>query len=207
MNKNQLAKNVGHVVQLRLIARRPAPIGDLPPIDDDWIIERADDRGLNLHNLRTGYIPLLAYDQIHSYMSNPIRDIEGRKHGFLQLRVQLSLLPQGLQIEPLAPGEWEPSDGVRKRRRSSSAEHGEYQEPFRIPSLNDPELKHVVASFKERGEECCLPLIEEKDTRIVRGYRVAHYPGTQREIWVGYHAGRYEHLLMLKPRRGRGENG
>ena len=102
-----MIKNVGHGVQLRPLPRRPTPGSELPPVDDDWIIERADDQGLFIHNVRTDHAFILAYDQIHSYMSNPMRgSADGRAHGFLWLRVQLSLLPQTIDVEPLPPGEW-----------------------------------------------------------------------------------------------------
>jgi len=75
-------------------------------------------------------------------------------------------------------------------------------EPFRIPNMSDETLKSIIQHYKEQGLEPCLPLFEEKDVRLASGCRVAHYPGTRREIWVGYHAGRYEHILMIKPESG-----
>jgi hypothetical protein len=73
-------------------------------------------------------------------------------------------------------------------------------EPFRIPELHDPILEKVVEHYKAQGEEPVLRLFESRDVRLAEGYRLAYYPGTRREGWAGYHAGRYEHLLMLKPR-------
>jgi len=75
-------------------------------------------------------------------------------------------------------------------------------EPFRIPKMNDETLKSIVQQYKEQGLETSLPLLEEKDVRLARGYRMAYYPGTRREVWVGYHGGRYEHILMIKPGPG-----
>lgn len=72
-------------------------------------------------------------------------------------------------------------------------------EPFRIPKMGDLTLKSIVEQYKKQGLETVLPLLEEKDVRLARGYRIAYYPGTHREVWVGYHAGRYEHILMTKP--------
>ncbi len=75
-------------------------------------------------------------------------------------------------------------------------------EPFRIPNMDDETLKSIIQQYKEQGLETFLPLLEEKDVRLARGCRVAHYPGTRREIWVGYYAGRYEHILMIRPGSG-----
>ena len=72
-------------------------------------------------------------------------------------------------------------------------------EPFRIPKMDDLTLKSVVEQYKKQGLEAVLPLLEEKDVRLAKGYHIAYYPGTHREVWVGYHAGRYEHILMTKP--------
>jgi hypothetical protein len=74
MKKSQFAKNVGLIVQLRPIAKRPTPDGELPLGDHDWKIDSVDDPGMRLHNLATGHEILLSYDQIHSYMGNPNRD-------------------------------------------------------------------------------------------------------------------------------------
>jgi len=72
-------------------------------------------------------------------------------------------------------------------------------EPFRIPKMGDSTLDSIVEYYKQKGLEVVLPLFEEKDVRLAKGYRIAHYPETHREVWVGYHAGRYEHILMTKP--------
>ena len=65
--------------------------------------------------------------------------------------------------------------------------------------MSDSTLKMVVEQYKEQGLETSLPLFEEKDVRLAKGYGLAYYPGTHREVWVGYHSGRYEHILMTKP--------
>lgn len=72
-------------------------------------------------------------------------------------------------------------------------------EPFRIPKMGDPTLDSIVEHYKTQGLETVLPLLEEKDVRLARGFHIAYYPGSHREVWVGYHAGRYEHILMIKP--------
>lgn len=75
-------------------------------------------------------------------------------------------------------------------------------EPFRIPRLSDPTLKSIVERYTERGVETFLPRLEERDVRLASGCRLAYYPGTQREVWVGYHSGRYEHILMIRSKPG-----
>ena len=73
-------------------------------------------------------------------------------------------------------------------------------ESFRIPTMSDSTLDSIVDHYKKQGLETSLPLLEEKDVRLAKGYHLAYYPGTYREVWVGYHAGRYEHILMTKPK-------
>jgi hypothetical protein len=84
--------------------------------------------------------------------------------------------------------------------RSEAERHPpSHGEPFRIPNMSDETFESIVRQYREQGLETCLPRLEEKDVRLARGYRVAYYPGTRREVWVGFHAGRYEHILMIKP--------
>ena len=75
-------------------------------------------------------------------------------------------------------------------------------EPFRIPQLGDPVLKSIVDQYKQQGLETVLPRLEERDVRLASGHRIAYYPGTRREVWAGYHGGRYEHILMIRPKSG-----
>jgi hypothetical protein len=85
--------------------------------------------------------------------------------------------------------------GRSAAERSLPSDH----EPFRIPNLGDAALEDVIAHYKAQGEEPVLPLMEERDVRAAKGYSVAYYPGTYREVWVGFTGSRYEHLLMIKP--------
>ena len=73
-------------------------------------------------------------------------------------------------------------------------------EPFRVPRLGDPVLTSIVDHYKQEGVDTVLPRLEERDVRLASGHRLAYYPGTRREVWVGYHGGRYEHILMTRPR-------
>src|SRR5438445_13511858 len=95
MNKDRLKNLVGYRIRIRPIARRPGDFDELPVIDDDWIISNVDTDHVELTNVRTGHNAVLGLDHIHSFLSDPGRDNSGIKYGFLQLRVQLSLLPAG----------------------------------------------------------------------------------------------------------------
>src|SRR3990172_8948833 len=72
-------------------------------------------------------------------------------------------------------------------------------EPFRVPRLGDPVLQSIVDHYRQQGLDTVLPRLEERDVRLASGHRIAYYPGTRREVWVGYHGGRYEHILMIRP--------
>jgi len=105
MNKEMLAKCQGHLVRIRPVARRFQGQDELQPLDDDWRIVRVDlaRKVVEIHDIRCDHCPTLGLDHIHSYTSDPMRDIDGQKHGFLQLNVQVLLTDRGPQIEPLPP--------------------------------------------------------------------------------------------------------
>lgn len=106
MKKDQLKKIVGHRVRLRPVAKRRSGTQELPRIDDDWTVRQVEGDVIELSNPRTDHVARLGLDHIHSYLSDPGRDIGGIRYGFLQLRVQLCLRPLDVEIEPLHPGEW-----------------------------------------------------------------------------------------------------
>lgn len=60
-------------------------------------------------------------------------------------------------------------------------------------------LEKLAEHYRAMGREAVLPLMEQRDVKLAEGYELAPYPGTAREVWVGLHAGSYQHLLMLKP--------
>lgn len=105
MNKEYLKKIVGHQVRLRPIARRRSA-EELPRIDDYWVVQSADDKRIQLSNVRTGHVAILGTDHVHSYLSDPAQDAVDIRRGFVWLRVQLTLRNGDLEIEPLPPGEW-----------------------------------------------------------------------------------------------------
>jgi hypothetical protein len=102
MNKGQLKKMLGYHVQLRPISKRYDGTQELSQLDDDWTVRRVDEV-IELSNNRVPYSVSLGLDHIHSYTSNPGR---GVGHGFLQLRVQLCLRGNDIDVEPLPPGQW-----------------------------------------------------------------------------------------------------
>lgn len=75
------------------------------------------------------------------------------------------------------------------------------EEPYRISKLNDPILEEVKCHYKDKKRDVSLPLIGRKDSLLSQGYNIATYPGTRREIWVGQQGNRYEHILLLKPKK------
>lgn len=73
-------------------------------------------------------------------------------------------------------------------------------EPFKVARLTDPVMDQIRAYYGGKGLDVALPRMSEKDSRLARGYLLAFYPNTRREVWVGEHRGQYEHILMIKPR-------
>jgi len=108
MNLDQLKKNTGFHVQLEPVAIRLDDSGrELPPMNDDWLIEEVADTGIRISNIRTGHSTILGKDHIHHFTSNPGRSISGGiQRGFLTLLVQVYLQGNSLSIRPCArPGE------------------------------------------------------------------------------------------------------
>lgn len=107
MNREQLKKNVGCRVQLVPTACRLDENGrELPPVDDDWIIEGISNAGIRISNTRTGHATTLGEDHIHHFTTNPGRSQAGIQHGFLTLTVQVFLQGRKLWILPNGrPGE------------------------------------------------------------------------------------------------------
>lgn len=120
MNLDQLKKNVGARVQLEPVAIRLDEYGrELPPMNDDWLIEEVTDVGVRILNLRTNHSTILGKDHIHHFTSNPGRSvIGGTQRGFLTLLVQIYLQGNTLSIRPCPrPGEVVPpqrTDTVEK---------------------------------------------------------------------------------------------
>jgi len=107
MNLEQLKRNKGWRVQLVPIANRLDEEGrELPPENDDWIIEEVSASGLRMMNTRTQHQLTLGADHIHHFVTNPHRSIGGIQYGFLVLHVQVSMDRKGCSVHPNArPGE------------------------------------------------------------------------------------------------------
>lgn len=110
-----------------------------------------------------------------------------RTAGYLHAALTFEALKAIVSVIALVSG--------RQRESVSSAT----SEPFLISRMNEPELQRITDSYRNQGRGPVLPNMEERDVKLAQGYELAHYPGTSREVWVGYHQGAYEHLLMLKP--------
>jgi hypothetical protein len=102
-----MKKNVYARVQLIPTAHRLDEHGRrLPATDDDWLIEDVTADGVRIKNLRIDQATTLGKDHIYDWRSNPDRSQGGIRHGFLVLKVQLSLTRDGVSITPNSrPGE------------------------------------------------------------------------------------------------------
>lgn len=102
MNRAKLGECLWQRVRLRPIAWRMTPEGEwLAPIDDDWIVTEVAAGALRIQNVGTGHAPSLGLDHIHHYVTDPARDGDGLRHGFLDLNVQLTLCGCNVFTEPL----------------------------------------------------------------------------------------------------------
>lgn len=104
MNKNELKKNVGYHVKLRPMAKRFAggrSGPQLPPVDDDWLIQTVDKTGIRISNSATGHGTVLGFDHIREFTTDPVR---GQGYGLLILKTQLHIGGRNLWTEPITPG-------------------------------------------------------------------------------------------------------
>jgi hypothetical protein len=123
MKKDALKKSSWTHVRIRPIAKRfyGADGPQLPPVDDDWLINEVGDNAVQITNAATGHAPMLGLDHIHHYSTDPIR---GPRCGFLTLNVQLHIGGNSAWIEPtFRPGEALPDQfgGVRNWDRRNDA--------------------------------------------------------------------------------------
>lgn len=108
MNRDQLQKTVGKIVQLEPIACRLDEYGiELPLLNDDWRVREITAKGIKIDNLRTGHTTTLAFDHIHHFTSNPERSrASDQEYGFLSLHVQMYVRAREISFRPnLRPGE------------------------------------------------------------------------------------------------------
>jgi len=144
VNRAQLTKTIGQHVRLRPEAKGPR--GE--PVDDDWLVRAVDDRRVELVNQRSGDLALVGLDHVYGYDSNPQRDTDAIKYGFLKLHVEVTLTGRDVRIEPLPSPKTE--RGVRFKPlivRDGNTE--------RFFSWRDRDPIHLV-----RGEEPPRQLLE-----------------------------------------------
>ena len=100
MNKDHLPKLLGDVVKLQ-----PHAIDvNGEPSDDDWTIDAATKERLELRNLRTGHVAVVASDGVYSYFVDANRTTVERRFRFLQLHMQVTTLSDGsTDVRPLPP--------------------------------------------------------------------------------------------------------
>jgi hypothetical protein len=99
MNKEHLKKSIGTRVRLR-----PAAVGpSMGGLDEEWTITEVGDTAVRLVHVGTDATVVMGLDAVVSFTSDPARDADGIKRGFLQLTVQVEGRKDGTTgIEPLA---------------------------------------------------------------------------------------------------------
>jgi len=100
VTKTKLAKCIHHRVRLRPPARRFRGVTELRIMDDDWLVQEVEEAQLRIRNIRTDHVALLDFKQISDYVTDPKREFDGLRHGFLELKVQVFLRGPELVIEP-----------------------------------------------------------------------------------------------------------
>ena len=100
VTKTKLAKCIHHRVRLRPPARRFRGVTELRIMDDDWLVQEVENEQVRIRNIRTDHVALLGFAQISEYVTDPKREFDGLRHGFLELKVQVFLRGPELVIEP-----------------------------------------------------------------------------------------------------------
>lgn len=100
VTKSKLAKCIHHRVRLRPPARRFRGVTELRIMDDDWLVQEVEDEQVRIRNIRTDHVALLGFNQVSDYVTDPKREFDGLRHGFLELKVQVFLRGSELVIEP-----------------------------------------------------------------------------------------------------------
>jgi hypothetical protein len=69
-------------------------------------------------------------------------------------------------------------------------------EPFLVPGIEHAELERTFKHYESQGATRHLPRLADKDTMLVKGYKMAYYPGTKRPVIVVNPNGDPEHIAM-----------
>jgi len=205
MNKEMLAKCEGHLVRIRPMARRFQGGHELEQIDDDWRITSVDGarKVVEIHNLRCDYCPTLGFDHIHSYTSDPMRDTDGQKHGFLQLIVEIRLTDRGLTIEPLPP-----ADRAGSRTPSTRVQRLEavIQIADKWVDLSYPEKAGIMRQLTTEGFELCWATANKESEKIdLQNWEPVLLDladGTKARLKIHDHPVVGGYLILLKRKRG-----
>ncbi|MDB5808022.1 MAG: hypothetical protein JWN94_144 [Betaproteobacteria bacterium] len=122
VTKTKLAKCIHHRVRLRPPARRFRGVTELRIMDDDWLVQETEDEQVRIRNIRTDHVAVLAFNQIREYVTDPKREFDGLRHGFLELKVQVFLRGPELVIEPRPSAAKVPAPkktGAARKRKTS----------------------------------------------------------------------------------------
>lgn len=100
MNKGKLKKNLWQPIRLR-----PKVTYKGQEYDGQWLFEQINDKVeiIILRNTAIGNSVTLGFDHILNYDSDPMNNGDGLRHGFLILKVQISITDSAVEIEPLPP--------------------------------------------------------------------------------------------------------
>ncbi len=163
-----MKKNVGCRVQLVPMACRLDENGhELPPINDDWIINEVSTDAVRIWNTGTDHTITLGKDHVHHFTTDPGRSQAGIRYGFLTLNVQVFLQGRKGWVRPNA----QPGEPVRPQ----PAQVGEKWVDFRYPS--DSRLQHKLEAAGYRVAWC---LDTELSRKIdLEGWEIVVEPDAQ----------------------------
>jgi len=210
MNKDYLKKSIGFHVQLR----PPATDRDGHILDHDWLIRSVESDRLRIDMIGYGYTVALGLDHVYSFLTNPERDRDGVRFGFLQLHIRLMVSGSSVTIEPLPPPKTPTADSAAHAARFAPLviEHGgrkrffswhgrdpihlisREEPPRQLGSLSEPLTKalHAVPGHHPRFVLPSKP----------RGEAVYELSPDFRARWQllgGDHRGHGDQVLVLMP--------
>ncbi len=104
MNFEKLQGAIGTRLRLNPLPNRFTDEGfPLDKLDDIWILEMVNRKaGLVLRNIHTDHILELGLDHVHHFVTDPQSEIDGSKHGFLLLNVEINICRERIEIFPFS---------------------------------------------------------------------------------------------------------